>query len=526
MDFVHMPSNGESDQILVIVDRFTKFTILIPLKKTITAEELFNVMWEKIFAIFGIPETMTSDRDKLMRSQKWEELTKELGIRIILSTANHQQTDGQSERKIQEVQQYLRMFVKEQEDWKKWIPLLQFAINDAVSSTTKETPHIATFGSNRKNVWSDGREDRKDLKSLRRQMELEIKWTQERMKEYYDKSRVEAPQLERGDRVYLRRRTKGYTRENIPSEKQSTKLDQCLIGPFKIKKKLGFDNYELWLPPRMRIHPVFHISLLKPTENKPTKEDIEMTEFEVEKIVDSRVKGRSREFKVRWKGYKESEDTWEPEKNLDCDEKVQEFEELKATRNSSMEKLRESAISRQRSIKKLTLHSGKMDQEQPARESERKTLRCYYHPQKGMRRQGSRMPPAREPCDLVTIQEELTPEITEPPNHDDAQETVPAVGRKPKAKKSAPEYSLLGDERKIRQPIASESEPPMSPPRQARNSIANRSADGEHSASIEQNLRTRNSSNYSVDRRNKLGKQADEKIRFDQRDEKCSPWHD
>jgi len=250
---------------------------------------------------------------------------------LILSTANHQQTDGQSERKIQEIQQYLRIFVKEQKHWKEWIPLLQFTINDAVSATTKESPHIATFGLERKNAWKDeeisDNERKNGLFRLHRQMELEIKWSQEQMKRYYDKSRVEAPCLERRDRVYLRRRTKGNSRDNIPSTKESTKLDQIMLGPFEVKKKLKHDNYELWLPSKMRIHPIFHISLLKPTENKATKEDIEADEFEVEEILDSKRKGRTRYFKIRWLEYGEKDDTWEKEKDLNCDEKIQEFEE-------------------------------------------------------------------------------------------------------------------------------------------------------------------------------------------------------
>jgi integrase-like protein len=96
MDFVHMPDVNGLGQILVVTDRFSKFTVLIPVKKTITVEEVYHLLWERIFAIFGTPETITSDRDKLFRSRKWLELTKNIGITQILSTANHQRTDGQT----------------------------------------------------------------------------------------------------------------------------------------------------------------------------------------------------------------------------------------------------------------------------------------------------------------------------------------------------------------------------------------------------------------------------------------------
>ena len=164
---------------------------------------------------------------------------------------------------------------------------------------------------------------------------MEIRWNREQAKKYFDKSRVEAPHLKRGDRVYLKRRTKGSTKDNIFTKKESTKLDVIMLGPFTIKKVLQFDNYELWLPPKMRIHPVFHISLLKPTENEPTKEDVELEEFEVEKIIGKRVQKGQEQFKIRWKGFEEKDDTWEPRKNLNCPEKVQEFEEQERSSEDS-----------------------------------------------------------------------------------------------------------------------------------------------------------------------------------------------
>jgi chromodomain-containing protein len=77
----------------------------------------------------------------------------------------------------------------------------------------------------------------------------------------------------------------------------------------------------------MKVHPIFHISLLKPTENKETKENVEAEEFEVEKILEKRTKNGLTQYKIRWTGFTEKDDTWEPEKNLDCQEKIHEFED-------------------------------------------------------------------------------------------------------------------------------------------------------------------------------------------------------
>jgi hypothetical protein len=94
-------------------------------------------------------------------------------------------------------------------------------------------------------------------------MSRDIQWAELRMKTYYDKKREDAPILKERERVYLLRRTIGNKNFNIPSKKPSNKLDAIKYGLFTIKKKLTNNNYELQLPNRMKIHPVFHISLLE-----------------------------------------------------------------------------------------------------------------------------------------------------------------------------------------------------------------------------------------------------------------------
>ena len=151
-DFVDMPatrgigSTSTFDQILVVVDRFSKQTILIPTRKKATTEEIFHLLWERIFAIFGIPETMTSDRDKIFRTEKWQQLMKGMGAKQVLSTAHHQQIDGQTERKIQEIQSYLRNYLDyDQRNWLELTPIAQYALNDAQSAATGETPNFVTL---------------------------------------------------------------------------------------------------------------------------------------------------------------------------------------------------------------------------------------------------------------------------------------------------------------------------------------------------------------------------------------------
>ena len=77
------------------------------------------------------------------------------------------------------------------------------------------------------------------------------------------------------------------------------------MGPFKVEKCLKYDNYKLKLPDRMRIHPVFHISLLTKTEKPVTQEDIKADddEYEVKQILNKRIRNGRTEYLVQWLGY-------------------------------------------------------------------------------------------------------------------------------------------------------------------------------------------------------------------------------
>lgn len=101
-----------------------------------------------------------------------------------------------------------------------------------------------------------------------------------------------------------------------------------------IEETLTGDNYRLRLPERMRIHPIFHVSLLDETQNPETKEDLYGydEEFLVESIQDQRTRKGIAEYYIKWTGYDESENTWEPVTHLHCPEKSKEFEERRKKR--------------------------------------------------------------------------------------------------------------------------------------------------------------------------------------------------
>jgi hypothetical protein len=123
LDFVvKLPSSKEAltgvtyNSILVVTDRLTKYAYFIPYKEGSTAEELAYTFNRNIIANYGIPEEIISDRDKLFTSNFWKSLMDQLGIHQKMSTAYYPQTDGQTERLNQTLEQYLRFYVNYEQD--------------------------------------------------------------------------------------------------------------------------------------------------------------------------------------------------------------------------------------------------------------------------------------------------------------------------------------------------------------------------------------------------------------------------
>ncbi|GKB50631.1 putative reverse transcriptase domain-containing protein [Tanacetum coccineum] len=113
------------DAILVIVDRLTKSAHLLPIRKDYKTEKLAGIYINEIVARHGVPVSIISDRDGLFTSHLWQALQKVLGIKIHISTAYHPETDGQSERTIQTLEDMLRACVMDfGGSWDTHLPLV------------------------------------------------------------------------------------------------------------------------------------------------------------------------------------------------------------------------------------------------------------------------------------------------------------------------------------------------------------------------------------------------------------------
>ncbi|MBW0593497.1 hypothetical protein O181_133212 [Austropuccinia psidii MF-1] len=142
MDFItQLPWSNNFDSILVVVDSFSKMAIFIPAYGTITSLDLAQIFISHVFSKHGLPVSIVSDRVSLFVSSFWNQLCQKLKISRDLSTAFHPETYGQTERVNQNLEQYLWMYVSyHQDDWYTWIPLAEFAYNNAENSSTKQSP--------------------------------------------------------------------------------------------------------------------------------------------------------------------------------------------------------------------------------------------------------------------------------------------------------------------------------------------------------------------------------------------------
>ena len=300
--------------ILVVVCRLTKYAHFVACQKTVSAEQLGYLILDRVMRHHGIPEVFVTDRDKLFTSKYWRTLVATLGINGKLSTAFHPQTDGQTERANQTLETYLRHYVNaNQDNWAKLLPVAQIALNDLPSDTTKVTPFFANNG---RNIAMPGRPKENHPRAenamiLTSKIIENITNMHKRVRASPQQLRKKEPQLKEGDKVFL-------LTKNLKTKKPSKKLDRVKVGPFLIAAVKGPVNYQLELPKGTKIHPVFHISLLEPANPsipvQTTPLDLEPEEelYEVEKIL----RQRGQRYLVKWKGYPDSENTWEPQRNF------------------------------------------------------------------------------------------------------------------------------------------------------------------------------------------------------------------
>ncbi|GJW71260.1 putative reverse transcriptase domain-containing protein [Tanacetum coccineum] len=272
------------------------------------------------------------DRDPRFASNFWRSLQKALGTSLDMSTAYHPQTDGQSERTIQTLEDMLRACVIDfGNGWVKHLPLVEFSYNNSYHASIKAAPFEALYGRKCRSpvCWAEvgqvqltGPELVQETTERIIQIKQRIQTARDRQKSYADLKR-KPMEFQVGDKVMLKVSPwKGVVRFG-----KRGKLNPRYVGPFKVLKKVGAVAYKLELPQELsRVHNTFHVSNLKkcysddplvvPLEGLQVDDKLHFVEEPVE-IMDREVKQLRRSrvpiVKVRWNSRRGPEFTWERE---------------------------------------------------------------------------------------------------------------------------------------------------------------------------------------------------------------------
>ncbi|KAL3681508.1 hypothetical protein R1sor_024464 [Riccia sorocarpa] len=336
MDLVcELPTTSSGyDSIVVFVDKLSKMIHMCPTRKDVAAPELAQLYLQNVVKHHGLSRVLITDRGTQFTSLFWRTLFGLFKTKLALSTAYHPQTDGQTERANRTIEDMLRAFT---ENWDNLLPLVDFAYNNCINSSTRTTPFFLMYGEHPltpTGLLGGGSSSSVSTKVeavnqfVRRIQEgvakakLKLQIAQNRQKQYAD-TRRRHMEFKVGEKVWL-----STTNLKLIG---SRKLNPRLIGPFTISRRIGMVAYELELPPTMKVHPVFHVSLLRRFVPRPPElgstQDVRpppelidgVDEFEVERILQKRTRGLRNqrvEYLVKWKGYPMHEATWEPSVNL------------------------------------------------------------------------------------------------------------------------------------------------------------------------------------------------------------------
>lgn len=363
MDFVtQLPmTKAGNTQIMVFVCRLTKMVHFAALPTDTDTLGVARCFLHNVFRLHGLPKSLVSDRDSKFTGKVWQEVMNLLGTSVHMTTAYHPQGDGQVEVMNQVLEDMLRHWVSpSQDNWDLLLDCAEFAVNNAVSASTKDTPFRLNSGQDPHTPLSIemgvkvpvANDFVKNMRDALRSAKLAMSAAQNRQKLAFD-GHHRHQDFTVGDMVLLQSKNLKFKGQGL-----TRKLMPKWVGPFEVLRRAGEQAYGLKLPPSMNaIHPVFHTGLLKPWKQdgryQPPPPSINVdgeAEWGVEQVLQhrdtkwgtvdtSRNRTPKREYLIKWEGYGVEHNSWEPSSSLsNCKEVLADYWETRGDKPAALKR--------------------------------------------------------------------------------------------------------------------------------------------------------------------------------------------